>query len=57
MTTQEQLKLWQNKGGQIEWRLAAAREVMRAMERDLAECDWHFKTLKSKLKAREHSDD
>lgn len=33
------LAYWKSRGGQIEWRLEAARNEVREMERDLAECD------------------
>lgn len=34
-----QLKYWQDRSGQIYWRLAEARAVVMEMERDLLECE------------------
>lgn len=41
------LKYWRERGGQIEWRLSAQRGIVRAMEKDLAECDKNIKDLKN----------
>ena len=39
------LKYWQKRGGQIEWRLAAQKAIVRQMEKDLSECDEQIKVL------------
>jgi len=33
------LKYWQERGGQIEWRLEVARRKVSELEQDLDECD------------------
>lgn len=43
---EKDLKYWQERGGQIEWRLAAAKMDVIAFERDLKECDENIKRLK-----------
>jgi len=45
MKTIKDLKYWKNRGGQIEWRLAALKAEVLEMEKDLAECDRNIKKL------------
>lgn len=45
MDREKDLKFWQERGGQIEWRLAEAKELVKQMQRDLKECDEKIKKL------------
>lgn len=47
------LKYWQERGAQIEWRLGYARAKVREMEKDLAECDQMIRNLKELQKEGE----
>lgn len=53
MNLEEQLKYWQDRGGQIEWRLNEAKGKVRKMEFDLHECDVQIEVLKERLKKKE----
>ena len=41
------LKYWQERGDQIEWRLETARRKVSELEEDLDECDEKIKELKN----------
>lgn len=41
------LKYWQKRGGQIEWRLVEAERQVAQMKRDLKECDDRIRELKA----------
>jgi len=50
------LKYWQERGGQIEWRLEVARRKVSELEQDLDECDRFIKELMPVERANGYED-